>query len=134
MIRWTTKTRDVTRRVDANGLTEGDDKRHSLPNWPTAILGGSMIYPTATLDNERELANLADYAGMDLRFECDPDAPLLWAVWGAERGEVNEDIVGAGNTPIEAIDDARKTIRGWIANRDEKNSDAWTAHNREPSR
>lgn len=79
------------------------------------------------------LRAMAEFAGCELRIDRDEDAPLLWAVW-ADGEPGDGDIAGAGDTPAQAIDDARKTIRGWNAARDEKNSDAWTAHNREPSR
>ncbi len=81
-----------------------------------------------------ELDALAEAAGLNLRLDLDRDAPLLWAVWSHDGNGSDEDIIGAGDSPSAALEDARKTIRGWEAARDEKNSDAWTAHNREPSR
>lgn len=60
-----------------------------------------------------ELDALAEFAGLNLRLEHDPDAPLPWAVWGSDGIEA-EDIAGAGVTASEAIEDARAQIRTWV--------------------
>lgn len=59
-----------------------------------------------------ELDALAEFAGLNLRLEHDDDAPMPWAVWGSD-GIDAEDLLGAGESPSEAIEDARNTIRGW---------------------
>jgi predicted RNase H-like HicB family nuclease len=46
----------------------------------------------------------------DIRIEYDEDAPLLWSVWCVEC----EDIIGAGDTEEEALNDALDTIAGWL--------------------
>jgi hypothetical protein len=59
-----------------------------------------------------ELDALAVFGGLHLRLEHDEAAPMPWAVWGSDGGD-DEDIIGAGDSPSEAIEDARHTIRGW---------------------
>ncbi len=88
------------------------------------------------LDSEHaeELDGLAEYAGLNLRLEHDPEAPMLWAVWGGD-GWNDEEIIGAGDSPSEAIEDARRQIRAWEEkSREQFNEQAQWAHNREPSR
>lgn len=41
--------------------------------------------------------------------EHDPEAPLPYAVW------FGSEILGAGQTPDEAIDEARATVRHWAS-------------------
>jgi hypothetical protein len=45
----------------------------------------------------------------------DKDAPQRFSVWSDNRTDV--DIIGAGDTRSEAIEDARKTVRGWESSR-----------------
>lgn len=98
---------------------------------------GGTLCPACVqrLDSEHaeELDGLAEYAGLNLRLEHDPEAPMLWAVWGGD-GWDEEEIIGAGDSPSEAIEDARQQIQRWDERESEKNSNAWMAHNREPSR
>ena len=54
------------------------------------------------------------FAPADSRLDRDPSAPMLWAVWYPCSDEADDfDILGAGNTPEEAIADARRTVAGW---------------------
>lgn len=64
-----------------------------------------------------ELDELAALAGVErLSADYDPDAPLPWAVWVC--GDSDElDLIGAGESCSEAIEDARNTVRGWEASR-----------------
>lgn len=51
---------------------------------------------------------LLDFAPDGRTFlDVDPEAPMLYAVW------CDDDILGAGDTAEEAIDDARDTVAGW---------------------
>lgn len=64
------------------------------------------------LNYTAELDALAVFAGLNLRIEHDAAAPLPWAVWGSD-GIEDEDIIGAGESPSEAIEDARAQVRMW---------------------
>ncbi len=55
---------------------------------------------------------LLDFAPAGTWLEEDADAPERFAVWSPEG-----DIIGAGETASEAIEDARATIRTWESNR-----------------
>jgi hypothetical protein len=69
-------------------------------------------------DTATELDLLAQAHGMELRLERDEKAPKLFAVWGwspDDETEDDRDIIGAGDTETEAINDARETMRSWSA-------------------
>ena len=67
----------------------------------------SLIY-------SEELTELAAQTDGALYFDRDETAPKLWAVW-IDLGAGGEDIIGAGDSPSEALEDARATVRGWEA-------------------
>lgn len=77
--------------------------------------GNTVHVHTRAANYAPDVDELADLSGLNLGLEYDPSAPMPWAVWseGTEPGEV--DILGAGWSPGEAIEDARNTIRGWEA-------------------
>lgn len=53
---------------------------------------------------------LLDFAPDGKTFlDLDPEAPMLYAVW------CDDDILGAGDSAEEAIEDARDTVAGWEA-------------------
>jgi hypothetical protein len=69
---------------------------------------------------QREALNALAYAhGLELEIEEDDDAPMLWAVWAwkpeCETYE-DADIIGAGDSESEAIEEARKQLRIWESN------------------
>lgn len=68
------------------------------------------------LNYQYEIDELAAMAGVSLRIEHDDAAPMPWAVW-SDDGEGGGDIVGAGDTVSEAIEDARRQARQWEAKR-----------------
>ena len=69
---------------------------------------------TLTEDLAAELHRLAELACLNLRIENDADAPMPWAVWGSDpTADEPEDIIGAGKTASDAIDQARALIAQW---------------------
>lgn len=60
-----------------------------------------------------ELDRLAYAAGCNLEIEYDTSAPMPWAVWAWSDTESEREIIGAGNTDREAIEDARATVAHW---------------------
>ena len=74
-----------------------------------------MLHPDVCSETCDELDALAEFAGMNLRFDHDESAPLPWAVWGGD-GIDNEDIIGAGASPSEALEAAREQVRQWEEN------------------
>jgi hypothetical protein len=50
---------------------------------------------------------LLDFAPAGSYLLEDADAPLRFSVW------CDDDIIGAGETASEAIEEARATVRGW---------------------
>ncbi len=73
----------------------------------------------ASQEHREALDALAYAHGVELRIEHDTDAPLPYAVWCWDPCEVDgkelADIIGAGETESEAIDEARRQIRKWEA-------------------
>lgn len=81
-----------------------------------AASGHTVRVHEAALNWAPDVDALAELAGLNLDLEYDPDAPMPFAVWSEdETGE--QDIIGAGASPSEAIEDARNTVRGWEASR-----------------
>jgi len=71
-----------------------------------------MTTTTAAPAHQAELDSLAEFAGCEMRFDFDVYAPMTWAVWATyEDGET--EIIGAGEAPSEALEEARVTVRGW---------------------
>lgn len=62
-----------------------------------------------------ELDALAEYFGVNLELDepraQDPEAPMQWAVWILLPD--THDIIGSGETPGEAIAEARQTLLQW---------------------
>ncbi len=59
--------------------------------------------------------SLLDFAPKGSYLEEDDEAPMLFAVWyPTDDGDF--DILGAGATASEAIEDARKQVRLWESN------------------
>jgi hypothetical protein len=67
----------------------------------------------------REALDALAYAhGLELRVEHDETAPMPFAVWcwdPFEETHADADIIGAGESESEAIDQARRQIRKWEA-------------------
>lgn len=74
-------------------------------------LAGSGIAAQAASDADtescRELDALAAMSRLNLRLERDESAPAPWAVWD------ESEIIGAGESASEAVEDARRQVRRW---------------------
>lgn len=68
---------------------------------------------TPNASDQAEIDALAEWSGLNLRLDHDESAPLPWAVWYTIPESGDEDILGAGESPSEAIEDARNTARQW---------------------
>lgn len=70
-----------------------------------------MTYAELLLSDE--LADLAEDHGVIVRIEHDLEAPSPWAVWSEDPDGIPDEILGAGETRSEAIEEACATMRGW---------------------
>lgn len=69
-----------------------------------------------TQTEPRTVADLIAEYGIPCTMDLDREAPLPYAIWTMRNGE-REEIIGAGDTAADAIDDAESALMFWRANR-----------------